>query len=135
MFEQSKRVLISYVERQCKVDTMLDFETGVELWRLCWPEDHQEYFTNRTLLTDFLYAYIYVCSLDPQGNEIFSGLKVERNVMLRLLDAKTGKEVFHGECWRLWWLITCVESHPDPRLEAIAGEDVLCVTKALNGVG
>ncbi len=119
-------VLVILEEEHHILALMFDIITKKELWRKSWPNGG-ELCDNNVLLTSSFYAYLYV---KAKENEV-----ERRLVMLRILDAKTGREVHEGVCWQYTW------PHPESiemgdELElksmAVAGKNKLCVATALS---
>ncbi len=104
-FIQGAKVLIAKSDRVL----MLDSKTEREVWRREWdwphlacaPKDHDTFFYERkTILTDSLCGFVYPYvpkDLDDEPT-VDCGL-----IMMRLFDARTGKEVLCADCWQFPW--------------------------------
>ncbi len=82
------------------IDTahLVNFTTGTEMWQREWKwHDKDGLFCERTLLTRNLCSWSQVEEVEPTQDG-------ERTctIRLRLLDSKTGREVYDGECWRFF---------------------------------
>ncbi len=106
---------------------MFDVTTGRELWKESLELSDAE-ATRKILLTDTLCIYFYT---EGDDSKVFQrGYLISGKIMLRVFEARTGKELYHGECWPFDWSFRnadCPFSFGDWEPMVVAASNVVCV--------